>query len=370
MRLLFTSFPAYGHLHPMMPLALAAIERGDDVVVATGPNLAGWVSACGVPATSAGGGFAELGAEARARFDHAWVGRMFTTIAVPRMVSDLLDLSTRWRPDVIVHEESECAAPLVAELLDVPCVTHSWAAPAKPWDERTFLLRLLEPIWAERGAGVPRLFGSRYLDACPPPFQTQAIHSIPGVRPIRPVLFDGPATSPPAWLAALKRPSAYVSFGTIGQFSRPDVLQAAIDAVSPVVSSAVITTGPNPTDCLHQPPPQVFVEQYVPQSVVLPRVDVVVSHGGAGTTLGAIMHGLPHVVLPQNPWSQRRTAERVAALGIGIHVEQDHVESLRDIVVAALTDPTYKEAALRTRDTLFDLPSPDVVLSQVVAKLA
>lgn len=371
MRLLFTSFPAFGHVHPMVPLALAAMAEGDEVLWATGPDLVEWVAACGVPAAAAGLDYVTQAREARQRFDGPLrAAHLFTSVAVPPMVTDLLELLNRWPADLIVHEEAEYAAPLVAELLGIPCVTHSWAAPARPSEERNRSLGLLEAIWADRGAGAPRVFGSRYLDACPPPFQTEAVRAIPAVQPIRPVPFDGPTTASPAWLSDLRRPAAYVSFGTIPQFSRPEVLQSTLHTVAKIVAATVVTTGPNPTDCLDVAGMSVFVEQYLSQSVVLPHVDVVVSHGGAGTTLGALMHGLPHVVLPQQPWSQKRNAERIAELGIGVHVAEQSADQLRGAVDAVLMDPQYAEATVRMRDILLDLPSPDVVVSQLRKDLA
>ena len=38
--------------------------------------------------------------------------------------------------------------------------------------------------------------------------------------------------------------------------------------------------------------------QYLPQSLVLPHVDAALSHGGAGITLGALVHGPPQLLLP------------------------------------------------------------------------
>jgi UDP:flavonoid glycosyltransferase YjiC (YdhE family) len=46
MRVLLTTCPAVGHFHPLAPLA-AALRRGDDVVIASGENLADWVQSCG-----------------------------------------------------------------------------------------------------------------------------------------------------------------------------------------------------------------------------------------------------------------------------------------------------------------------------------
>jgi hypothetical protein len=196
---------------------------------------------------------------------------MFTTVAVPRMARDLLDLARVWHPDLIVHEEAEYSGPLVGELLGVLCVTHSWAAPARPSGERDRSLALLEPIWAAFGAGDPRVFGAHYLDACPPAFQNEAVGSIPDVRPIRPVPFDGPPAVIPSWVGTVERPATYVSFGTVPYLSRPDVLQSTVDEVAQIVSSTVVTTGPNAPGCLAPSSASVFVERYLAQSVVLPR---------------------------------------------------------------------------------------------------
>ena len=46
-------------------------------------------------------------------------------------------------------------------------------------------------------------------------------------------------------------------------------------------------------------PGNVHVSRVIPQSLLLPRCSAVVSHGGSGTLLAALAHGLPQVCLPQ-----------------------------------------------------------------------
>jgi hypothetical protein len=48
-RSLFTRSCVCGHAHPMIPLGLAAIEDGEEVLWATGPDPAEWVSPAGAP---------------------------------------------------------------------------------------------------------------------------------------------------------------------------------------------------------------------------------------------------------------------------------------------------------------------------------
>jgi UDP:flavonoid glycosyltransferase YjiC (YdhE family) len=63
-------------------------------------------------------------------------------------------------------------------------------------------------------------------------------------------------------------------------------------------------------------PAHVHVERNVPQSLLLPRCDLVVCQGGSGTVVAALAHGLPLVVIPPGV-DQPANAERVAALGMG-----------------------------------------------------
>lgn len=362
MRILFSSHGAYGHFHPLAPLALAAQHAGHEVVVATGPDLVAWVAACGLRAEPVGlgsEGYAAKVAALPVEDKPLAMFHRFSTIAVPVMLADLLALTAAWRPDVVVHEEGEYAAPLLAALLQVPCVTHSWAAPARPAKERELYRTLLAPIWATHGLhGVPQTSGSTYLDSCPPPYQWDEIASIPGVLPTRPGLFDGPTAPAPPWLADLPRPAAYVTLGTVAAFSRPDVLRSIVEAAEPLVAAIVVTTGPNPADTVQTRSPHVHVADYLPQSHILPKVDLVVSHGGAGTTLGAVAYGLPHLVIPGAALSQQRNAMRTEAIGIGLSLPQDaDTEQVRTAAQRLLSDPAYQAAGAAARASLERLPS-------------
>src|SRR5215207_3582692 len=54
MRVLFGSWPAYGHLLPMLPLIRAAQRAGHEVVVSSGADLAGLLGRLGIPAHRSG----------------------------------------------------------------------------------------------------------------------------------------------------------------------------------------------------------------------------------------------------------------------------------------------------------------------------
>ena len=369
MRLLLTSVPGLGHLHPVLPLALAAARAGHDVRVATGPDRVDWVRRCGLPVVPVGLTIAGLREQAVAR---GLAGpdlprHLFTSIAVPPMVGDLLPLVDDWQPDLLLHEEGEYAAPLVAALRDLPCVTHSWSAPARPAEGRALLDGPLGEVWQRHGlTGPPRQVGALYLDACPPLLQLADLSHV-GTRivPVHPNGFDGPPQPTPDWLAALPHPAVYVTLGTEPTFARPDLLQRLLDAAAAVAPGVVMTTGPHPPDTVTPPRAGVHVEQYVPQSLVLPAVDAVVAHGGAGTTVGALLHGHPQLVVPGLAPSQQASASRVAAAGVGLRRDWADVTpaQLQEAVQELLQRTDLRRAAQDVRDALTALPRPDEVVA-------
>jgi UDP:flavonoid glycosyltransferase YjiC (YdhE family) len=59
MRVVFSSLPVSSHIAPLLPLAVAAREAGDEVAFATGPDALDQIATAGVEAIEAGLPFAE-----------------------------------------------------------------------------------------------------------------------------------------------------------------------------------------------------------------------------------------------------------------------------------------------------------------------
>ena len=95
-----------------------------------------------------------------------------------------------------------------------------------------------------------------------------------------------------------------------------------LDALAPLPVRVLLTLGRDADPAALGPlPANAHLEPWVAQDDVLPHAAVVVSHGGYGTTLGALHHGVPLVLLPLFAGDQWRNARRVAALGAGILLE-------------------------------------------------
>jgi UDP:flavonoid glycosyltransferase YjiC (YdhE family) len=105
---------------------------------------------------------------------------------------------------------------------------------------------------------------------------------------------------------------------------------------------------------------------------MFPRCDVVLTHGGSGTVMAALAHGLPLVVVPISA-DQPENASRCAALGVGSVVAPRDLtpETVRDAVRTVLADPIYRRNAERLRDEIRSLPGPDqavAMLEQLAAE--
>jgi UDP:flavonoid glycosyltransferase YjiC (YdhE family) len=197
------------------------------------------------------------------------------------------------------------------------------------------------------------LFDHRFLDTCPPALQRPGVPGVVERMRWQPL-------EPPA--ASASRTDVYVTLGTVPAFNRrADVLATIVRALPD--EQLLVTTGPGHRPVL-PPHPGLRVAEYLPQSQVLARSVLVITHGGAGSTLGAIAGGLPVLVLPRGAPSQRRMADACAAAGVGIALDEPNEASVRDAARALLDNPAYRARARAVAAELLALPPPrDIVRS-------
>ena len=142
-----------------------------------------------------------------------------------------------------------------------------------------------------------------------------------------------------------------------------------IEAVRDEDIALIVTVGRhNDPASLGPQPDNVLVHQYIPQGVLLPRCDAVITHGGSGTTLGALAFGVPLLVLPQGA-DQYSNAERIVAAGAGLQLLKDElsVDAVRDSVRTVLDDASYRRSAERIQTEIHEMPHARDAVTRIEA---
>lgn len=374
--MLFSCVAAYGHFNPLVPLARAFADEGHEVAFATSATFGERVAEAGFELLPAGIAQGELEARfapyrarleqlpvpARRPFAFTW---RFATIEAPAKRDALHDACRGWRPDLVVHESADLAAPIVAAALGLPRVHHAFGrlVPRACWERAAEETRHL---WTELGVPAEPLcgaFGGLYVDICPPSFQSDAVPPGVPVVPVRPLFPPPAAASPPAWLEALPaRPTVYVTLGTV----RNDLglFRVLLDGLASLDVNVVATIGPgHDPGALGPLPANARVEGYVPQAFLLSRAAVVVSHGGSGSILATLAEGLPALLVPQGA-DQFDNAGRSAELGAGLVLMPGAVTAgaVTEAVATLLREASYRERARAIAAEIGAMPHPrDVV---------
>jgi UDP:flavonoid glycosyltransferase YjiC (YdhE family) len=387
MRVLFTTQPTASHWHQLVPLAQALAYAGHVVAFASNPGFCRSIEANGFRAIPVGRD--ETEEEAQQIWEQiATSGEQppqvpvlkywFAGTRADRMLPDILDIMNDWRPEVVVREHTELTGGVAAEREGIPHVTFLISAPV-PWFLRAMsgpLNRLLASVGLAHADIAATLY--RYLLLYPRP------HSLwnPDVPPpptLHTFRYTGFSRSGEEslshWAGELDaRPTVYATLGTV-QNQRTDLFSAILDGLREEPVNLVLTVGRNrdPEEFGPQPA-HVHVERYIPQSMLLPLCDLVIAHGGSGTMLDALAHGLPMVMIPMGA-DQPVNARLCAELGVARVVtpdavaEEDLAADIRRAARDVLDEPKYRENAQHLRKEIEALPGLDYPVA-LLEKLA
>lgn len=148
----------------------------------------------------------------------------------------------------------------------------------------------------------------------------------------------------------------YLSLGSLGG-ADVALMQSLVDALAESPHRFIVSKGPQADQITLAP--NMVGEASLPQTKVIPQVDLVITHGGNNTTTETLHFGKPMVLLPLF-WDQYDNAQRIDELGFGIRLPTyAHTpEQLRAAVDTLLADTALRERlaaigeAIRARDGL------------------
>ena len=396
MKVLLTTHPGLGHLHPLVPLAQALQQAGHDVAFACSAALLPTIDRLGFKGFAAGLNwlesaaektFPELKATPLEQQPRDWLlTEVFADVAAHEMVPDLLRIAQEWQPDVLVRTELEFAGCIAAELLNLPHAALSVETFIPPfiWEQR-----IGEQLSYVRSAhGLPPYPATAMLHpylylACIAPSMLIPEFQLPAVaHQLQPLIFDQTNGALPEWVMYLPdQPTVYVSLGTV--FNRsPYTFQSVIEGLRAEPINVIITLGAKkPTAYTENLPPNIHVAEYIPLSLILPHCDLAIASCGFQTTMSLISHGLPVIAIPVGSSNPFR-AMRFDTLGMGIALrpdeqplhEENHFfkqyllnqqwplvseQTIRNAVRTILNTASYQENALQAKAEVDVLPGAE-----------
>jgi MGT family glycosyltransferase len=134
----------------------------------------------------------------------------------------------------------------------------------------------------------------------------------------------------------------YVSLGSLGG-ADVDLMRRLVDVLGRTQHRYIVSKGPQ-ADLIELADNMVGAE-FLPQTKVIPQVDLVITHGGNNTTTEALHFGKPMILLPLF-WDQYDNAQRMDELGFGVRLQ---TYAFTDADMVAALDRLLGDTELRAR---------------------
>lgn len=378
MRIVLNTFGSFGDIHPYLAIALELKRRGHDALVATAEVYRSKIESAGIAFAPVAPDIGELLSKPE-MIERIWRPRtgpdfLVRQYLLPALHQSFEDLVSACRgADLFLSHAAGYAGPVVAEMMklrwlsialqpmiflsafDLPTIagipllnslykmsggagrlalrfakslTASWAKPIHALRERAGLPEsnknpLFEGQFSPYGtlALFSRHFASPQRDWPPHthitgfPFYDQPGFEITSTGLAR-FLAEGP---PPVLFtlgsSAVMQPESFYgeSLKTAEQFGFRAIL---------LVGMA------NPIGRAGSLPSSIYVTDYLPYSLVMPRCSAIVHQGGIGTTAQALRAGKPTVIVPW-AYDQPDNAERARKLGVSLTLSRSRYNAER-----------------------------------------
>ncbi|MBC7690609.1 MAG: hypothetical protein H7222_02480 [Methylotenera sp.] len=350
------TFPAAGHLQSIVALAQALEAQGHEVVyfsIADGKAL---LQARGIEPVLYGeprlplGSLKRLAGKTVKTSSYASIvhGLKFHQLLLMGTVQDLLPQLKTLKLSVLLGDELILSGKTLGECLKIPFIGISQTLSIYPGTQGSDLPPFVDPAhssWLK--SQLARMFADLYLFLLLLPLQgfrqknglrterhlrdffSSQAHLLPYARSFSPASqvpghfhFTGPLISLVRSPTPQMRSGIYASLGTLVDLPRKerifsDLLQCEIDRSLLIsLGSASGEVSETLSQLANHVPAGARVESYVRQLEVLPRSEVMVTHGGLNSVQECILTRTPMLVLPIKH-DQLGVAARVRELGLG-----------------------------------------------------
>ncbi|MFJ5779716.1 macrolide family glycosyltransferase [Streptomyces sp. NPDC093094] len=369
----FFNFPAIGHVNPTLGVVEELVKRGHRVTCTVTEHFVPAVTGVGAEPVVYESVFGDFYRSPYTAEANAGEGLRCLNEATS-LVEQVGPFYEKNRPDVIAHDFMAWGARFHAAKNDIPVVR---LFPSYAWNEQ-FNIQEKFPLAEYSDPQVMDMIGK--LTALLPEFGLPAdpMGFFQGIEKLGIVfmprqfhydgdtfderfVFAGPCLGDRSfqgsWQPSGERPVLLVSLGTAAT-GWPEFFHAAVEAFRDSEWDVVMAVGDHMDPAaLGDLPAHIDVRRHVPQLDVLRHARVFVTHGGMNSTMEALYHGVPMVVIPQMN-EQKANGLRVDELGLGRHLAKDDTtaQSLRAAVDQVAADAAVAE---RVRDLSTSMQAVD-----------
>ncbi len=348
-RIMWACWDGGGNLTPSIGIAKELEARGHAVDFFGRAEMTPRIEAAGLRGTTLTNSRTDLD-----RYAFHPMPSVFGYTSSPAVGEELVAIAAASHPDVVVIDAMFSAALDVAPRFGAPTVVmlhtflwrifDAWTANFAMQShsrERAGFERLphLDTLWGGRDVFHVNTLGP--FDGDPATSWPNVVHGAPALASER----RAETTTLP-WSADDPTPIVLLSFSTVPEQRSPEMLQRALDALGELPVHIVATTGGIVEPAELSVPAGAHIVPFADHDSLMDVASLVVGHGGHGTTMRALRHGLPMVGIPAKGADQVPITRLLEEWGVGIALPGDATApDIRAAVDRVLTDPAYRAAA-------------------------
>lgn len=374
MKALLITWGPGGNLPPLLATATLLSRRGHDVTVLGSGRTRDAARRLGLRVV---GYERSPDPDVEVAFE-AQAAEVMATASGADIALDAVDVLDRVRPDLAVVDCMLPAGIAAAQAVGTPTASlvHFLYCPA------TTQMRHVGGAWT---TDLRTLAATHRLLGLAAPRSGLAAWESPGlVLVTAPGWFDGECEAPahvvhagPLGIAVGRHPPTHagarqrvlLTFSTTVMDGQLELINRVVDAVSDLQLDTVLTLGPAVDPDGVRAPKNVRVLRCADHDRLLPTCDAVISHGGMGTVLRALAHGVPQLLLPLGR-DQTVNAARVEQIHAGIRLPADSLPgTIRQQLAALLADRSVAAACADVARRIV-AAEPDRTAAEALEQLA
>lgn len=356
---LWLSHSSGGNLPPSLGVARELRDRGHNVTFLLKPEMTYRIEAEGLRAIPLNSAYSQVDA-----YPHLGpFTRIGCSLTSPDVTKEIEQMVVAETPDALMIDAMFPAALAVGPSFGLPtavfCHTFIWRQLADWQGVFDKLAGLRDGAGFDPLPEMQSLWKAqdRMIVTSAEAFDDVAPLGWDHVRYVGPVLTNEAGAAPidPPWGEDDPTPLVLISFTTTEMAGR-DKVQTALDALADLPVHVVATTCDAINPAGMNAPENAHVVTYADHDQILARADLCVTHGGHGTMMRSLKHGVPMVMIPGFPHDQVPNSQMVQDMGAGIALPGDaQATAIRDAAKAVLANPSYRGAAATRAEILAGL---------------